>query len=570
MRRKPGRKQRPAGQNAVRRLTAAVLTAVLVLGCTSAVPAVYADEVLTVHTAETAVPEERPSLRIVANNITGKTFAGEKRPDTLELSIKVSAGSSFKSLGVVLEYDYSKLHPIDWSSSPQAIAIPNVDAKSMFLLRSAAGAVDAAENWKKAVMLESKSPDGISAKPALSFRSGNKGYLYLSAESVAPVTLTEDTRVVTVRFGYETGTAPSKDYVTSAIKFSSDSNVTYASPVMGSMFYQTENRETGESRFYYHKPLTRLETGLVVVDDRKDGQLIDQFSGQDPVSKMEYIASGVSAFKIEDVSDFACLTFYDWDDTLLGTRVVRKGKGLKDPNGPDLEAYLALRDTMRVAGTIGQEDEVPDAVLADKGFAPIAPEGNLLYGGIDHETGLTVTAINKAGYTFAGWVDRETGHSTPDGSLDLLENLQIDRSELIDLTGVSRSQVVKAAYDENFDFSKITTALPRRYEIIRSKFRPTSEGLECTFSIRRQPYTRRCQEGALLVRMDLRPKGISQTRVRINIGHKDVETFTILLPYEAPSTYQIDNAVTICAEDISGTNRSASYNMGAEEIKRPL
>lgn len=65
---------------------------------------------------------EKAALHLMAVNLPET----KQRPGSLEISLQAAAGSSFKTAGILLEYDYSKLRPIAWDKEQTPIEIPNV------------------------------------------------------------------------------------------------------------------------------------------------------------------------------------------------------------------------------------------------------------------------------------------------------------------------------------------------------------------------------------------------------------------------------------------------------------
>ena len=101
-----------------RKRTILMLVAVMLL-CAMAVSAVAANLAEPAALKKLAVMDmeglpERPEVTAVGNLVTndgGKTHTGY-----FELSLRVSA-KAFQSAGVVLTYDSTVLHPVDWQSA---------------------------------------------------------------------------------------------------------------------------------------------------------------------------------------------------------------------------------------------------------------------------------------------------------------------------------------------------------------------------------------------------------------------------------------------------------------------
>lgn len=476
--------------------------------------------------------ETAPSVSLQASNIQGADR------DTLELSVVVK-NSNFKALGAALEYDTNVLQLIDWTSTGAAVNLSG------------------ATGWNSASIVESKSPDNMAGKPALAYANGaaNKGYLYMGAESAVAQDITDATQVVTVRFGY-VGSATFSAVQADTIKFASG-EAAYKSPVKGSMIYQTEDRATGNSKFFYLNPLKENGSGGYEEDTNISGS--GEIGGDGtttpggivPEENGETVNTGKA-----DASDFVSLTFYDWDDTLLGTRIVTKGDSLKDPNGADKAEYEALKT--QIGGT------VTDADLEANGFAPLVPYGNELTGA-NNFSGTPVTATNKIGYEYAGWVDYNTGMSTPQGAANLSEVLKIDPDTIVSLDQLQTSRVLKPAYNESEALGKGTLA-QHRYAINYTKFKNGGVGVQSTFTVSRTEKTRRGTDGNVTLIVDLRPKGLGQTRLLIPLGKTDVESYTITMPANGYSVYTPANGISLSVQDAEGNSRSGTQNIKAEYI----
>jgi len=465
---------------------------------------------------------DMPGVTIAVNDIKG---------ETMEVAIKVSGhgDSMFKSVGAVVQYDSSKLTPIRWSTNA-AIGLKDVGT--------------ARDGWSSATAVESVSPDIVSGKPAMAFTSGGKGYLYLGAETAVAQNFKEDTQVVTVRFGYANGAdfEGAKD----SVQFVQDDGAAFYSPVKGQMIYQTEDPMNGAYKFYYLRPLTENADGNITTETPGDGDVIPSEPSKDVSTSDTAISAGTGT---ADPDDFVSLTFYDWDGTLLGTRIVAKDTGsLIDPNTAENRGNYVNESGEAV---------YTDAELAAMGVAPIVPQGNRLSGAQD-QTGTVVEAVNKAGYTYAGWVDQNTGLSSPAGLPASSVVATIDAADLIPLTGIKENKVVKAAYDET---SSLVENLPAMYSISYSPFESGNGGLQTTFTITRTERSRRVAEGKLVLVLQLRPNSRGVTRLEVPLGNSDLETFTLTMPSNASSMYQASNAISYSLYDESGNVRCPSKNI---------
>ena len=514
--------------------------------------------------AMSAAADEAAALHVIAVNLP-ETKRG---PGSLELSLQIQAGSRWKTAGILLEYDYSKLRPIAWDNGQTPTAVPDLADIRAEVANEAADGVrqaaagnllvdnlaesvpagsieEAALAWSRAAVLETKAPGWVTAKPALSYRDGDKAYLYLAAEQMQAVAQEKDAIVATVRFAYTAGAKPSKDYVASALNFvetRADMKVAYASPVKGSALYQCEDSPQGETRSYYHKMLERTESGSVRANT---GVPAAQKLAASAINVFTYVQEGKTAnIRPTETKDYVSLTFYDWDDTLLGSRIVAKGEGsLIDPNLPENRPeYVNADGTARYT----------DAELAAMGVAPLAPEGNVLEGGRD-PGGVTVTAINKAGYSYAGWVDYG-GTSTPTGNYWDENTLKLDDSHLILLENLVENKILKTAYNET---GLLTSQIPSMYEVTNSPFVKAEGGLRTTITVVRS--SRRAPEGKTYLLIQLRPLGRGLSKLTIPLGKSDVETFDLLLPSNGAELFQNTNAVSYGLKD--GMDMDCSYEI---------
>lgn len=180
-----------------RKRTILMLVAVMLL-CAMAVSAVAANLAEPAALKKLAVMDmeglpERPEVTAVGNLVTndgGKTHTGY-----FELSLRVSA-KAFQSAGVVLTYDSTVLHPVDWQSAGVRVDLSKRDS------------------WDTATVAHTKGADGLSGKPALTYAeyttvdgeavATGKAYLYLGADALEYTPL-DNELVVTVRFEVEKG-----------------------------------------------------------------------------------------------------------------------------------------------------------------------------------------------------------------------------------------------------------------------------------------------------------------------------------------------------------------------------
>ncbi|WP_130862545.1 hypothetical protein [Bacilliculturomica massiliensis] len=469
---------------------------------------------------------DNPGVFITVNDIKG---------ETMEVAVKIKGGtdSSFKAVGTVLEYNAAQLELVRWSTTA-AIELNNVDT--------------AKDGWAAAKAVESVSPEIVSGKPAMAFTSNGKGYLYMGAEAAVAQQFEQDQQLVTVRFRYQPGA--SFDTAKESIKYVTDDEVAFYSPVKGQMIYQAENPATGAYKFYYLRPLTISDSGDVTVDDAPPagGQTIPT-----PENEVKTSDAAISAGTgTADPDDFVSYTFYDWDGTLLGTRVVAKNTGsLIDPNTDENRATYEGKS---------------EAELTALGAAPIVPYGEKL-----ENADKSVSTINKAGYSYAGWVDFDQT-STPDVSRDEEDGQTITGSggTLVPLTGASENKVLRAAYNEikyadggigwmDYDDDNI-------YLIEHSPFKASGMSyVKSTITVKRANTSRRSADGIYLT-LSLRPRGLGETRLNINLGDSDLETYELVMPKLAYQTYA-NQAVTLTLFSNGGLTLSDPENIGASEMQ---
>lgn len=474
-----------------------------------------------------AAAPAKPDVSIAVNNI---------KDETMEVSIMVGSGN-FKATGAVLQYDAAKLQPIRWSTTA-AISVPKDPATPE-------------AGWAAAAVIESICPDNLAGKPAMAYQSGGTGYLYVGAEAAAAQEFTAPTAVVTVRFAYLESKSETRFSTAAAtVKFAADNDVSFASPVKGSMIYQTENRSTGEYRFYYLNPLTDLGGGAVTDPSVPGEDLIPAEPAVTPDKDGETANKGEAS-----TDDFVSVTFYDWDGQLLGSRIIAKGTGsLTDPNTTSNRALYVNAD-----GTA----KYTDLQLTQMNVAPLVPQGETLTGAVD-KSGNAVSTVNKEGYTFAGWVDY-SDYSTPNVDIASSDRNNIPEASLVALSGLTQNLTLKAAYNETGTSTGGNST--RRYDLYYSPFKNNAQKtfLETTITVVRKPEARKTSDGKYLV-ISLRPLNAGETRVRIELGDKDIETYTLSMPTKAADTYMVSNALSLSLQDGTGTTRSSGVTIKAEEI----
>lgn len=235
-----------------------------------------------------------------------------------------------------------------------------------------------------------------------------------------------------------------------------------------------------------------------------------------------------------DAADMVTVSFFDWDDTFLGARAVPVGgRLLGDHNSPD------------------QRGDGIDR-------APLPPEYNLLWDANGNGTydfvginSLENDTANKMGYVFAGWVDFETGHSTPEFPFGAATGQTIPTEELVGLDSITESRRLKAAYNENPALIGETNN-KRSYLISHTPFVLLNGELHTNITIRRAQNTRRASDGKVALRVVMQVNGSGQFRFApILFGKKDVETIDYQIPVGASGTLNKDAALTFSGIDMA-------------------
>lgn len=245
---------------------------------------------------------------------------------------------------------------------------------------------------------------------------------------------------------------------------------------------------------------------------------------------------------------FCSVVFYDWDGTLLGSRIVPKG------------------------GSLLGDHETPNQRGDGVDQAPLPPEYELLWdvnGDNKYDfignNNVENDAANKMGYDFAGWVDNKTGFSTPNVANNAEAGQIQNPEDLIKLTNITSNLVVKAAYNEN---KKIAASVnQRRYLVSYTPFELDSGALQTEITVRRPENARRALEGTTFLKIALQPKGRGQVTVLIPLGASDVETVTFTMPLGSGEYYDATRALSISVVDDANAAISNALNLGAATIE---
>lgn len=243
------------------------------------------------------------------------------------------------------------------------------------------------------------------------------------------------------------------------------------------------------------------------------------------------------------------VTFFDWDGTHLGSRAV--------PHG----------------GRLLGDHETPEQRGDGPEQAPLPPEYNLLWdangNGVYDYLGINDPGndvSNKMGYVFAGWVDRETGHSVPNVLPSAPSGQLIDEAELVSLNNITSDLCLKAAYSEVAEMLG-TNVSRRRYMISYTPFVLEEGELRSYITVRRPQNGRRNPEGEIYLCVDLNIKNVGQWRFApIRLGTSDVETVFIQVPFSAGANLDDTVGISFYAMDRNGAGRSATVQIPGTEV----
>lgn len=250
---------------------------------------------------------------------------------------------------------------------------------------------------------------------------------------------------------------------------------------------------------------------------------------QMPVSKQE---------EHKDYPDCFSVTFYDWDNSYLGTRVVKSG------------------------GSLRGDHETPMSRGVEPDEAPKPPEYELLFDAMDNNEykfyGINDPhngVCNKRGYLFAGWVDINEC-SVPVVTPIMARGQQIPRNSLVSLKNIRRDMVLKAAYDEDRMILGANTGT-RRYQISFSPFCIKNNSFYTEVTVRRPENARRIPEGEKYLMVTSKLLGWGSFPAKYALGDKDVETMSLSIPMPA-ERYESDAALCFAVIDMQGEVRSAN------------
>lgn len=345
----------------------------------------------------------------------------------LGLRVKTDGTEKFKAAATVLEIDNSVLSLIPWDTY-------------------VAYATEAATDWESALPIGTKGIDEYMSSSAQAYNVGSKTYLYLSAEAIQPEKIGDDKQVVTVRFTYKDTKSGDDIIIGDTIKLAEDNTVVFNSPVQNSVTY------SNDEVFYFYNPLKLDESNSVIENADIDSSLILEPPTFGELKKGESIAGTTT--KPENGGALS-VSFYDWDETLLGVLAVSPGEDISEKVNdyakgfihPDLRAnYTSVTRSDTYRGKYPSVYGDPSTVDLNGNGYPLTNKLDYVFYKGD------TSAEDYDGYYFAhGWIPvtaqtlngrAADGVFTAYTSTDAAEAANpIDFSQ-----GITESVMVKAAY----------------------------------------------------------------------------------------------------------------------------
>ncbi len=327
-----------------------------------------------------------PAITVVGVNV--------KNTDTLEVGIQVGGPDQplFQSVGLVLEYDRSRLTPIDWQPGWQTVESQTTNASGEAITTSSTAVVAGQEDWKSLAVY---TPTWINSGTAQVYEPGGgtgvgaagKGYLLLQANTEYPYSLPTARQIVTVKFQYTGDSVGTGGAITPAASFadvglalagaegsglSEGKKVAYTSRVKHVGLYHT-----GKA-FYYNGALRDDGSGNAEEDPTLSGRtLAVNFSASIVEGETQQAAGG-------GTGDVAVLSFYDWDETMLGSSIISKTAGEEEIK----EALIAFSQSQYAVASGGDKPTEFPADLTNESYVDNA----------------AFPLTYKKGYNFAGWV----------------------------------------------------------------------------------------------------------------------------------------------------------------------
>ncbi len=327
-----------------------------------------------------------PAITVVGVNV--------KNTDTLEVGIQVGGPDQplFQSVGLVLEYDRSRLTPMDWQPGWQTVESQTTNVSGEAITTSSTAVVAGQEDWKSLAVY---TPTWINSGTAQVYDPGDgtgvgaagKGYLLLQANTEYPYSLPTARQIVTVKFQYTGDSVGTGGAITPAASFadvgldlagaegsglSEGKKVAYTSRIKHVGLYHTGNA------FYYNGALRDDGSGNAQEDPTLAGQKLAVNFGASIVEGETQQAAGGGT------GDVAVLSFYDWDETMLGNSIISKTAGEEEIK----EALTAFSQSQYAVTGGGEKPTEFPADLANESYVDNA----------------AFPLTYKKGYNFAGWV----------------------------------------------------------------------------------------------------------------------------------------------------------------------
>lgn len=411
-----------------------LLATVAALLLTALMPAVvsFADEPQTI---------VQPSVKIIGSTIKNDN-------EFFELSMELDSGTvGFEAAGIVLQYDSGVINPVSWDD--EGSVVPMSDRT----------------DWQNTVSIPAVAPKELSGKTALAYQGAdNTGYLYLSSEAALPLESLDDNvkRTITIRFRYagedEAARLVSKgkiesDFENQAVVKLAPDEIAEASPAGQCFVYYTGVQ--GED--FYYTPDDANTIGL---------QLTTLLTNA-PEFVLENDADSANTGGGSDVSSFAALVFFDWDEkTLLGSVVVDGSAETEEINA-QIRAFNATLLP-------------PDFTLPTANDVDI-DAGETLEGKLEEITYYNpdYPLTSHKGYTFGKWIEYDSEDFTVYGNaVDAANGNLVAKDDTPadpDFSSIAGGKILKAAYISNKLLDSLTTASLRRYTL--SNDEDTTDGI---------------------------------------------------------------------------------------------
>lgn len=236
------------------------------------------------------------------------------KDQTVEVGLNVTA-DNFKSIGAVLTYDAKQVKLVDWKAG-EDVTVAQKEAS--------------ADAWSTYSTVPTKGGDVAMAKPALAYQTGNTGYLYLGADAFNPTSLTESTRLVTVRFKYKGNEDEAKtafEELTTQIKANQEPDATQEDTYTLFKVKLASASDASAMLTNGNVECTVEETADVWVTyvagaAEVTGDDLKAFTTTSKVTDTSEIPSAAGGSG--SGGEVYGVTFLDWDGTIIGTATVPK------------------------------------------------------------------------------------------------------------------------------------------------------------------------------------------------------------------------------------------------------